>query len=366
MDNLKKGTILLAILLTMSSVNGSCFLESLGTYPCTGRVVCLEDLELAVSLVRDWQCRRHESYDYQYSSYRRVRIDEDYDISIYASEIDTATKFNPYSAVNILTDHIIQMSLVNSNETTVPAAISSLRRATSIDLSQNAIESISLGAFSRTNLKQLNVSHNIIATLEVGDGPVDNNNLSAIEEKNFNMMTTLDTLNISSNREFAAANIKEISIGGNLISCDTLTNLKKKERTGLIVTAKNENYHAENVDGITCRNVSISIEHFVDAFNKSEAANSVFLSKLMEINNGTNWYLGNIEKFLKEHNNDSAGDKSYIGTELKDKDIEKILSGMLVEQRESLRTEFKGMLDDLKSNNVGNNQMASQTTDIKE
>ncbi|XP_073953267.1 uncharacterized protein [Choristoneura fumiferana] len=1028
MDNLKKGTILLAILLTMSSVNGSCFLESLGTYPCTGRVVCLEDLELAVSLVRDWQCRRHESYDYQYSSYRRVRIDEDYDISIYASEIDTATKFNPYSAVNILTDHIIQMSLVNSNETTVPAAISSLRRATSIDLSQNAIESISLGAFSRTNLKQLNVSHNIIATLEVGDGPVgvsqitsidlshnaiksipnnyfrqcpellhlnlshnsiesvdiltfegitqletlyisnnkisqlglyfarfvhlkelflDNNNLSAIEEKNFNMMTTLDTLNISSNRlvsidsssfnllvklrnlnlsnnkietipkvlleknvllslldlsynsiselepgtfegktitqfniqnnklsgtlkkntfqgiyveeldlsvanitelgpnlfdglnstvqlinissnsiskihktsfsklevlttldlshnkiqdiefdmtdlknlsylyindnsiqnitqtifkglvslkeidlsnndikqiealsfedlndvetfslnknplphiiapqmfsglssctelhltytninslqnnafsgmdslrlfnvsngdlktlefntfngtgsveilvlsfnkielflinntqinsvteiylnnnrlrfitketfkdlanlhmlnleqnlivkikdeafvtlktirtliisanenmvfnssifsntptrnlilnndtakfafgnventsiagldvsfcditdinsvqlskieslerlklswnkirnidkttfqklrylswvdlshnkisyiqpgsfsdsktlsilklnnnyltslqfgvldglvdlqilylssnilnnlkanifhntlrlqkvylddniiddidfsEFAAANIKEISIGGNLISCDTLTNLKKKERTGLIVTAKNENYHAENVDGITCRSmikfdnvssvnsnatvltatllstieqfratverllnrnetkeqnkkndftdVSISIEHFVDAFNKSEAANSVFLSKLMEINNGTNWYLGNIEKFLKEHNNDSAGDKSYIGTELKDKDIEKILSGMLVEQRESLRTEFKGMLDDLKSNNVGNNQMASQTTDV--
>lgn len=162
-------------------VNGRCYLDNLGTYPCTGELYCAENFEDVFDLVRDWSCRRHESYDYHYSNYRRVRIDEDYYISIYASKLETRTHLDPYSTIEALSDHILKITISNSQATTIPAAISSLQRATSINLSENTIESITLSAFSRTNLKELNVSHNIIANLEVGEGPVSGSEITSID-----------------------------------------------------------------------------------------------------------------------------------------------------------------------------------------
>lgn len=157
-------------------------------------------------------------------------------------------------------------------------------------------------------------------------------------------------------------NISSVNNNSTVLTATLLSTMEQFRAT--VERLLNRNETKEQNQKIDFTDMSTSIQNVVDAFNKSETASSLFLSKLVEISNGTNWYLGNIQKFLNEHNIGSAGNRTYNGTELKDIDIEKILSGMLEEQRESLRTEFKGMLDDLKSHNIGNNQVAYQTSDV--
>lgn len=161
--------ILLTLFAALSQVDGVCELRNLGRQPCEGELTCTDDFGSAIAYVRDWSCRRHETYDY-YNGYRRVRTDDDYSLYVKAENIDGTDSFDAYGVVNELRDHILSLSITNGKMNSVPSAIYNVRKATEIDLSSNTIESLKLEAFTKINsLKLLNMSCNHIVDLEVGE-----------------------------------------------------------------------------------------------------------------------------------------------------------------------------------------------------
>ncbi|XP_063540396.1 toll-like receptor 7 [Cydia strobilella] len=161
--------ILLALFAAISQVDGGCELGDLGRKPCEGELTCTDDFGSAIAYVRDWSCRRHETYDY-YNGYRRFRTDDDYSLYVKAENIDGTDSFDAYGVVNELRDHILTLSITNGKMNSVPSAIYNAHKATTIDLSSNTIESLKLEAFTKiSSLKLLNLCCNHIADLEIGE-----------------------------------------------------------------------------------------------------------------------------------------------------------------------------------------------------
>ncbi|XP_063540740.1 toll-like receptor 6 [Cydia strobilella] len=162
--------ILLALFAAIKQGNGGCELRDLGRQPCEGEITCTDDFGSAVTYVRDWPCRRYKVNH----GYRRFRPDEDYSLYVKAENIDGTDSFDAYGVINELRDHILTLSITNGKMNSVPSAIYNARKATTIDLSSNTLESLRLEAFTTINsLKLLNMSRNHITDLEVGERSPD-------------------------------------------------------------------------------------------------------------------------------------------------------------------------------------------------
>lgn len=126
-----------------------------------------------------------------------------------------------------------------------PGSFVSVQDIDVLNLSNNNLQSLQFGTFDGlANLKILNLSSNSLRGLS-GNIFHNSNKLSIIYLDN-NMLDTEDFYDISS------AGMSEISIGHNLISCDTLVSSKKHGLVKVKVTTATKEFHLENVDGISC------------------------------------------------------------------------------------------------------------------
>ncbi|XP_047997437.1 protein artichoke-like isoform X1 [Leguminivora glycinivorella] len=324
----------------------------------------------------------------------------------------------------------------NKIRTVDKTSFQNLRDLSWIDLSNNKLYSIQPGSFSdNEDLSILNLTNNFLSSLKFGvfDGLVNlntldlsSNTLHSFSANIFHNTPLLRVVHLDNNLiddvdfvEFTKANIRELYIGGNPVSCSRLTEWKKDNDVPidvhiLRINAKNKIYNRENVDGITCKSksqitnfdqnnsndsalaamlsnsleefrvtverflnrndskidtdsvglqkVSASIEQFLEVFNKSETKNNAFLEKLMNINNNTNRVLENMQEYIKLRNVvavNSQTEKSSVSND----EIERTIIAMLSKEKQSMKTEMKNMFDDWKSNNAVNSKLEAPSGD---
>ncbi|RVE49163.1 hypothetical protein evm_006170 [Chilo suppressalis] len=140
-----------------------------------------------------------------------------------------------------------------------------------IDLSYNKIMFLQPGVFTdNTYLHTLNISHNFLTTVAYGvlNGllylntlDISYNRITNLESERFNEVQSLQVIIADYNRidylnvkEFSGTNLRELSIGGNLVPCKVLAKLKENDESYKITAIHSHDYSKANIRGITCIN----------------------------------------------------------------------------------------------------------------
>ncbi|CAH0764155.1 unnamed protein product [Diatraea saccharalis] len=170
-----------------------------------------------------------------------------------------------------LTDLRILILTHNAIEKVEFGSFNNMTALATLDLSFNKITFIQPGVFTdNVYIHTLNVSHNSLSAVAYGvfkgllyldTLDMSYNNIKSLESERFFDVQSLHTLIVDYNNidfistyEFSPVNLRELSIGGNPISCKILANFMENSVPYKITAINAHESLKENIKGIACNN----------------------------------------------------------------------------------------------------------------